>query len=431
MNNTGNNTAISEFSTLLVLRHRNNSVGIVEAVNQYGNIIDVKPERSGVDTVMRIDSSAGSFMDFYSEFYHQLKNPSEYSFFKVREVEARETARGLQEYINGSSETERQDLQEFEVCVEAVDAIRNKKYADRENSVLTNDSDCGLSDGQNSSLYRYQMTDFPWESLAELDLNREKLESLGALEPLLKGYKTPMLVPVPLSDGYSVSMVEARLQLRLDDKGEVVVRIHTVLEKPDFNEKFKGHEFTEEDKFNLLTTGNMGRVVGLVDPWTDEAVPSLISLDRLTNELIPLRMEFVRIPAVICGVTLDLEQVKVLRDGKVLFIEKMLSKKGRLFSAVVQFNTDKQWIEFLFKKNLQGYDRRTGEHDSANDVPTVFRGKYLRKWQMDKLKAGEMAYISGLLDKNGKKYQGYLSFDKRRGEIEFSFKNSKKKLTEF
>jgi hypothetical protein len=264
--------------------------------------------------------------------------------------------------------------------------------------------------------------------LAELDLNREKLESLGALEPLLKGYKTPMLIPILLSDGYSVSMVEARLQLRLDNKGEVVVRIHTVLEKPDFNEKFKGHEFTEEDKINLLTTGNMGRVVGLVDPWTDEAVPSLISLDRLTNELIPLRMEFVRIPTVICGVTLNAEQVKVLREGKPLFIENMLSKNDRLFSATVRFNTDRQWIEFLFKRNLKGYDRRSGEHDSANDVPTVFRGKYLRKWQMDKLKAEEAAYISGLLDKNGKKYQGYMSYNKRRGEIEFSFKNSKKNL---
>lgn len=89
----------------------------------------------------------------------------------------------------------------------------------------------------------------------------------------------------------------------------------------------------------------------------------------------------------------------------------------------MQFNTDKQWIEFLLKKNLKGFDGRGVRKDFEREVPTVFRGKYLRKWQMDKLKAGDTAYISGLVDKNGKKYQGYLSFDKRIGKIEFSFKN--------
>ncbi len=427
MNKIGNLTAHSEVSTLLVLRHRTNSVGIVQAVSPYGNLLDVKPDLNKVDSVMRIDSSSGSFMDFYADFYHQLKNPAEYSFFKVREYEAQETARGLQEYIDVSSDVEKQDLKEFEVSIEAVDAIRNSSYADRESSVVKNGFNDESAVISHSSQYRFQIEDVPWESLAEIDLDWEKLESMGALESLLKGYKTPMLIPIPLSDGYSVSMVDARLQLRLDDSGEVVVRIHRVLEKWDFKKKFMGHEFTKEDELNLLNSGNMGRVVGLVDPWTEQVVPSLISMDRLTNELIPLRMEFVRIPAVICGVTLNLEQVKILRDGKPLFIENMLSKKGMLFSATVQFNTDKQWIEFLFKKNLKGFNGKILHSNFEKQVPTVFRGKYLRKWQMDKLKAGETAYINGLVNKNGKKYQGYLSFDWRTGKIEFSFKNLKKK----
>jgi len=107
MNNIGNHTAVSEISTLLVLRHSNNSVGIVQAVNPSGNLIDVQPDRNKVDTVMRIDSSESSFTEFYSDFYHQLKDPSQYSFFKVREFEALETAKGLQEYINDSSDADR------------------------------------------------------------------------------------------------------------------------------------------------------------------------------------------------------------------------------------------------------------------------------------------------------------------------------------
>ena len=110
MKDSGSYTAHSEVSTLLVLRHSNNSVGIVQSVNQFGNLIDVKPYEEKADMMIRIDSSAGSFLDFYADFYNQLKNPAEYSFFKVREYEAQETARGLQEYIDCSSDVETQDL---------------------------------------------------------------------------------------------------------------------------------------------------------------------------------------------------------------------------------------------------------------------------------------------------------------------------------
>jgi hypothetical protein len=46
---------------------------------------------------------------------------------------------------------------------------------------------------------------------------------------------------------------------------------------------------------------------------------------------------------------------------------------------------------------------------------------------MEKLKAGETAYIKGLVSRKGKTYQGYMSFDKSIGSIVFSFKNPKKK----
>ncbi|KQT35600.1 hypothetical protein ASG22_00820 [Chryseobacterium sp. Leaf405] len=353
MKNIGNHTAVSEVSTLLVLRHSNNSVGIVQAVNRSGNLVDVQPDRTKVDTVMRIDSSESSFTDFYSDFYHQLKDPSEYSFFKVREFEAQETAKGLQKYIDDSSDVERQDLKKFEVSIEAVETARNQKSAERESSVLKDGSSNGSSTISNRSHYRYQIEDVPWGTMAEIGLDREKLEEIGVLDTLLKGYKTPMLIPILFNDGEAVSEIDARLQLRIDDDGELVVKVHRVCKKVDFRKKFKGHKFTREDRVNLLNSGNMGRVVELIDKVTGEIIPSLISLDRLTNELISLSMEFVRIHDFLCSVRLDLEQKQVLRDGKPLVIENMVSKKGKLFSATVQLNADRQWVEFLFENKCR------------------------------------------------------------------------------
>ncbi|WFB69105.1 DUF3945 domain-containing protein [Chryseobacterium sp. WX] len=413
MNNTGNYTGISELSTLLVLRHSNNKVGLVQAVGEGGELVDTKPDNNGIDAVMRFDASADSFAEFYIDFYHRLKEPDNYSFFKVREFEAYEAALGLQAYLNNSSYIEKEDLKRFEVSIETVETFRNKKKLGDDAGMGGMTSDEKSSFTGYDAQYRYQIDDVDWNSMADIGLNRSMLQELGALQPLMRGFKSPMLVPILSGEG---GRENARLQLRLDDNGEVVLHVHRV-KRIDFRRKFLGHRFSKEDRLNLLNSGNMGRVVDLVNPVTGEVVPSLVSRDKLTNELFSLRMEFVRIPEVICGVTLSADQQEILRSGKPLFVENMVSKHNMLFNATVQFNAEKQWLEFFFNLKLKG--------DGFEwYVPTTYRGVKLRRWQIEKLKAGEAAYIRGLVSKNGKKYQGYIRFDKEVGRIVFSFKKA-------
>lgn len=418
MNNLGSYTTNSAASTLLGLRQSSNSVGIVHSVAPNGNLIELEHDCNGVDTMIRIDSTADSFMDFYTDFYHQLKNPDEFSFFKVMEFEADEAARDLQEYVNSSSTIERKELKKYEVSIDTVDALRNDKNLDIE-GVARENSYKKLFSGAVNLKYRYQVEDVNWSAMAEIGLNKKKFEELGVLENLLKGYKTSVLIPVKCDSRDSNDTVGARLQLKLEDDGEVVVHVHRVQNRVDFRKKFCGHRFSREDRLNLLSCGNMGRVVELVDPFTSEMVGSLVSLDKLTKELFSLRMEFVRIPKVICGVVLSEQQKEVLCSGKPLFVENMLSKSKRLFNATLQFNAEKQWLEFFFYKKVKVQSFTDGIEAG---IPTTFRGKYLRKWQMDKLKAGEAAYINGLISKKGKEYHGYIRFDKEEGRIMFSFK---------
>lgn len=417
MNNTINNTPISEANTLLVLHHSNNSVGMVQNVSQNGHLIDVAPDSAGVDSIIRIDSSAESFTEFYADFYNQLKNPEAYSFFKVTEFEALETALELQDYIDSSSSIDREDLKQYEVSIDTVDVLRNKKK-------LENGSSNGISYSKRPSIelinprYRYQIEDVDWDAVAKIGLDREMLEKCNVLDELLKGFKSSVLVPLRCDDGGKEGTVNARLQLKLNDNGEVVLHVYRSQKMPDFRKKFLGHKFSKQDRLNLLNIGNMGRVVELINPVTGEAIPSLISRDKLTNELFSLPIDFVRIPAVVCSVVLNSEQQEVLRSGKPLFIEHMLSKSKRLFNATLQFNAEKQWLEFFFNKKLKG----NNEHSFEFVVPSTFRGMKLCRWQMDKLKAGEMTYISGLVSEKGREYQGYIWFDKEVGRIVFSFK---------
>lgn len=57
--------------------------------------------------------------------------------------------------------------------------------------------------------------------MKKFGLNQEKLEKLNALEPLLKGYKTPHLIPVKINFGKAVTIMDARLSLQCNDVGEV------------------------------------------------------------------------------------------------------------------------------------------------------------------------------------------------------------------
>ncbi|UQB69782.1 DUF3945 domain-containing protein [Epilithonimonas zeae] len=424
MNSIGNHTAVSEVSTLLVLRHSNNSVGIVQNVNEQGNLIEVQPDGSGIDTMLSVDSSAVSFLDFYTDFYYQLKNPADYSFFKVKEYEARETAIGLQKYLESSSDNEKSNLYDYAVSIERVEAIRNQTKAGRGSFKVDNNFYQKPSE-ISSFQYRFQMEDVPWDRLSEISLDRDKLECLGVLDCLLKGYKTHELIPLALKNGKSAVKADARLQLRLNNDGEVVVCIYRVQDRPNFDQLFFGHRFSQEDEINLLNSGNMGRVVELLNEATGELIPSLISMDRLTNELFFLRTDFVRIPVVVCGVQLDRAQQRILKEGKPLFVEGMISRKGKSFCATLQFNAEKQCIEFLFENDLKSANGG-GVKGFEKVIPTSFRGKPLRKWQIEKLKKGECVYIDGLESRGGKRYQGYIRLEKVSGLLEFSFKNSKK-----
>ena len=191
-----------------------------------------------------------------------------------------------------------------------------------------------------------------------------------------------------------------------------------------------GHQFSDEDKKNLRETGNMGRIVDLVNPKTDEIIPSVISRDRLTNELVAYRAEYMKIPDEIKGIQLDEHQKQILLEGGPLYLEGMTSKKGELFDATVQFNADKRYVEFLFNNNRspqqsRQHDQQQSQH-TDQEAPRIFRGKELDDSEYEKFKAGQTIYIDGLQDANGKAYQGCITFNKETSKTDFSFTNPNK-----
>ncbi|MGO1595810.1 MAG: DUF3945 domain-containing protein [Sphingobacterium sp.] len=404
---------------LLVLDKEKMKIQAVKSIDENGKMETVEPTKKNQNQFMRVDKSGDFFSNFFSNFFSQLKNPTNFSFFKVPAPLAVEKAEEIQKQVDKPTPEGEKVMKEHEVKTEP-----QQDKQENQNNMAT------VQTTPEASEYRYKPEQIDWETMTNLGLSKEYLEKRNLLEPLLKGFKTNELLPIGVNLGGTILRTDARLSLQQAEDGKVVVGIHGIKKEPNLHFEFFGHKFTDEDKKNLLETGNMGRVVNLTNTKTGELMPSIISIDRLTNDVIALRTEFIKIPDEIKGVKLDDAQKQTLMEGKPLYLDGMISKKGTEFSATVQFNADKRYVEFMFDRsnsNQQSQSRGQNNHQSRpQEAPKTFRGKELTDEQHKDFKAGQTVYIDGLRDKKGQPYQGYITFNKDTGKTNFEFPNKYK-----
>ena len=409
---------------LLVLDKEKMKIQAVKSIDENGKMETVDPTKKNQNQFMRVDKSGDFFSNFFSNFFSQLKNPTHFSFFKVPAPIAVEKAQEMQKQVDKPTPEGEKIMKEHEVKIEQQ---QDKKQVNQNNMATTQTT-------QEASEYRYKPEQIDWDTMTNLGLSKEYLEKRNLLEPLLKGYKTNELLPIGVNLGGTILRTDARLSLQQAEDGKVVVGIHGIKKEPNLHFEFFGHKFTDEDKKNLLETGNMGRVVDLKNSKTGELMPSIISIDRLTNDVIALRTDFIKIPDEIKGVKLNGQQKQTLLEGKPLYLEGMISTKGTEFSATVQFNADKRYVEFLFDRNNSNRQTQSNgqnneqskQQNQTQEVPKTFRGKELTDEQHKDFKNGQTIYIDGLKDKKGQPYQGYITFNKENGKTNFEFPNQYK-----
>ena len=405
---------------LLVLDKEKMKIQAVKSIDENGKMETVDPTKKNQNQFMRVDKNGDVFSNFFSNFFSQLKNPTNFSFFKVPAPVAVEKAQEMQKQVDKPTPEGEKVMKEHEVKTE----LQQDKKQENQNNMATTQTTPETSE------YRYKPEQIDWDTMKNLGLSKEYLEKRNLLDPLLRGYKTNELLPIGINFGGSVLRTDARLSLQQAEDGNVIVAIHGIKKEPNLHFEFFGHKFTDEDKKNLLEMGNMGRVVNLTNSKTGELMPSIISIDRLTNDVIALRTDFIKIPDEIKGVKLNDEQKQTLMEGKPLKLDGMISTKGTEFSATVQFNADKRYVEFLFDRNNS--NRQTQSNGQSNqqsqpqEAPKTFRGKELTDEQHKDFKAGQTVYMAGLVDKKGQTYNGYITFDKDTRKTGFEFPNQYK-----
>ena len=377
----------------------------VSEISKDGRYKTVPADKEHQNSFLKLDRYANMFENFLKNFWSQLKDPTRFGILSVKEgtLDNPEVRQAVEDIAAGK---QTKAVEEFLKKYEIVPRDKENQsinHQNQEEMAKKNETpqQAAQDGGQQQPKYRYNESMINWEELKKFGLSREYLQERGLLDQMLKGYKTNQVVPISMNFGSAVLRTDARLSFQQSVGGPIVLGIHGIRQKPELDRPYFGHIFSEEDKKNLLETGNMGRVVELKGR-NGEYIPSFVSIDKLTNEVVAMRAENAFIPKEIKGVQLTEQEQNDLREGKKVFIEGMISNNGKEFDAHIQINAERRGIEYIFE-NDKLFNRQS------------LGGVELTQKQIEDLNAGKAIFVEGMQRKDGEVFSSYVKLDEATG----------------
>ena len=382
----------------------------VSKIGKDGKYSTVPADKEHSNSFLKIDRYANMFENFVKNFWSQLKDPTRFGILSVKAdtLDSPEVKQAIEDLAAGKQTKAVEDfLKKYEIVPRDKEnqSINNQNQEEMAKKNETQQQ-AAQGDGTQQPKYRYNESMINWEELKNFGLSREYLMERGLLDQMLRGYKTNQVVPISMNFGSAVLRTDARLSFQQSVGGPIVLGIHGIRQKPELERPYFGHIFSEEDKKNLLETGNMGRVVELKGR-NGEYIPSFISIDKLTNEVVAMRAENAYIPQEIKGVKLTDQEINDLREGKKVFIVGMISNNGKEFDAHIQVNAERRGIEYIFE-NDKLFNRQS------------LGGVELTKQQIEDLNAGKAIFVEGMERKDGELFSSYVKLDEATGRPSYT-----------
>ena len=377
----------------------------VSEINKDGRFKTVPADKEHQNSFLKIDRYANLFENFLKNFWSQLKDPTRFGILTVKEdtLDIPEVRQAVEDMAAGKqTKAVEEFLKKYEIVPRDKENQSINQKNQEEMAKKNETTQQAIQEGgQQQPKYRYNESMINWEELKNFGLSREYLQERGLLDQMLRGYKTNQVVPISMNFGSAVLRTDARLSFQQTAGGQIALGIHGIRQKPELDRPYFGHIFSEEDKKNLLETGNMGRVVELKGR-NGEYIPSFVSIDKLTNEVVAMRAENAFIPREIKGVQLTEQEQNDLREGKKVFIEGMISNSGKEFDAHIQINAERRGVEFIFE-NDKLFNRQS------------LGGVELTKQQIEDLNMGKAIFVEGMERKDGEIFSSYVKLDEATG----------------
>lgn len=464
----------SDEQDVLVVRDENTGeISVVAGLSRDGTPKRVLAKAENTSDFLRFDRNSDLMDSFFRNFFRQCKEPSRFGFYRIAADQV-ENLLGVMKELLKDPEANREILSAHKVdtsnyekeakqsegqakeTASSDDASKTQANTEKENvsSEQTNEKENDMEQKPEQTATEQQAQTAPGVKQNLISGNDVNLQELGAkygidfnsmnekdMKALLNYGKTGLVIVKPTFGGEQIE-IQARLSFRKDDNDQLQLVPHFVRNEPKLDVAYKGYTFTPEDKKNLLQNGNLGKVVDFPDKNTGELRPHFISIDRLTNEIVDIPTNKVRIPDTIGKTPITKDDKRVLYSGIPLRKEIELAN-GRKFTPLLQVNVEQRGVEFVpgstrqaqgqkqngDKKQTADKQEQKAEGDAGgqkkqqdpnhwlNEDGTIRRlntyfKKELTEQQKDDYVAGKTIEIKEVPNKNGSgTYTAYVKFD--------------------
>ena len=462
-----------EQDVLVVRDEKTGEISVVAGLSRDGTPKRVPAKAENTSDFLRFDRNSDLMDSFFRNFFRQCKEPSRFGFYRIAADQV-ENLLGVMKELLKDPEANKEILSAHKVdtsnyekeakqsegqakeTASSDDASKTQANTEKENvsSEQTNEkkNDMEQKPEQTATGQKSQTASDAKQNL--ISGNDVNLQELGAkygidfnsmnekdMKALLNYGKTGLVIVKPTFGGEQIE-IQARLSFRKDDNDQLQLVPHFVRNEPKLDVAYKGYTFTPEDKKNLLQNGNLGKIVDFPDKNTGELRPHFISIDRLTNEIVDIPTNKVRIPDTIGKTPITKDDKRVLYSGIPLRKEIELAN-GRKFTPLLQVNVEQRGVEFVpgstrqaqgqkqngDKKQTADKQEQKAEGDAGgqkkqqdpnhwlNEDGTIRRlntyfKKELTEQQKDDYVAGKTIEIKEVPNKNGSgTYTAYVKFD--------------------
>lgn len=462
-----------EQDVLVVRDEKTGEISVVAGLSRDGTPKRAPAKAENTPDFLRFDRNSDLMDSFFRNFYRQCKEPSRFGFYRIAADQV-ENLLGVMKELLKDPEANKEILSAHKVdtsnyekeakqsegqakeTASSDDASKTQANTEKENvsSEQTNEKENDMEQKPEQTATEQQAQTAPGVKQNLISGNDVNLQELGAkygidfnsmnekdIKALLNYGKTGLVIVKPTFGGEQIE-IQARLSFRKDDNDQLQLVPHFVRNEPKLDVAYKGYTFTPEDKKNLLQNGNLGKVVDFPDKNTGELRPHFISIDRLTNEIVDIPTNKVRIPDTIGKTPITKDDKRVLYSGIPLRKEIELAN-GRKFTPLLQVNVEQRGVEFVpgstrqaqgqkqngDKKQTADKQEQKAEGDAGgqkkqqdpnhwlNEDGTIRRlntyfKKELTEQQKDDYVAGKSIEIKEVPNKNGSgTYTAYVKFD--------------------
>ena len=397
------------------------------------------PSMENLEDFMKVDKQSSMLEDFFYNLKRQYKQPTNFRFYRIP-ASLLETLDVFTDMLKDPDEN-KDFISQYEVKPE--DYTRQEQQENKSEAENVTPAQSAATEQTGSEQQLSQPSGIEnrvdWEQLARLGITRESLELSGDLTAVLSGRKSGLITISTEVEGIPIS-TQGCIHFQEGIDGKLDLKIDCYRQKPALDLPFYGVLLDKEVKDSILATGNAGQPVNL--PLNgSESKPCLISLDKITNNLIAIPTDDILIPNVIKDVTLTPEQHQQLSEGRKVLVEGMTSQWNSKFDAYMQYNVAKEQFEYNFdgldrnrykkQENEQGKTQSQSENQPQTAtksffIPKKLLGKELTSEQQEKFGKMETIYVTGMTDRQGKSFNAYVRMNLDRGRPDFFHYNPDK-----